>query len=87
MQGSRLCRAPLLVAGVAVLASLAAASATASQAAGTERAAQPGAGKKATVVIGLRRRQAALASMAQGRPTPGSAAYRDYDSVSSLARA
>jgi subtilase family protein/pro-kumamolisin-like protein len=71
--------------GLAVAAAFGSTPASASSA-GAGPAAKAGAGKMSTAVIGLRRRQAALASFAMSRATPGTAAYRDYASVGSLAR-
>lgn len=82
----RLVTTPILVCAIAVTASLAATpAATAAQAAGTEHAAGTGAAKRSTAVIGLRRNQNALAAFAQSHSTPGTRAYRKYDSVTSLA--
>jgi kumamolisin len=85
---TRLSLTTLAVVGMmAVTASLVAAPvATAARAADTERAGRAGSATGSNVVIGLRRNQNALAAFAQSHSTPGAAAYRNYGSVSSLAR-
>lgn len=79
--------AALAVAGTAVAApSLAPPAALASHAPRTERPAEASTARQSTVVIGLRRNQNALSAFAVARATPGTGMYRDYRSVSALAR-
>ncbi len=74
------------VLGALILAGLLAPGASASTSAGGERGAQAGKNARGTLVVGLRRHQNGLATFAQSRATPGTGAYREYDSVSALAQ-